>query len=558
MAISTGLAANWLTRLAKKWMKIQRERGSEIDDIVNTFGGNPESLCRRYIEPECQKENPADHHENEPVRAFKRPIREYVSDFLAGEFFAADGRNVVFILGDAGMGKTSLLIMLKLTHMARFWPGELDFMLLKLGPDTLDKLTAASNKGNTFLLLDSLDEDPAAMKHVEARLLELLDACKGFRQVFLTCRTQFFPKGHIEGVGKIEVGSYLCNLVFLSLFSDQQVEAYLKKAFPNQWFHYLAKPFRRKDNQRLEAARATVKPMQSLKMRPLLLSYIDELEEADTASGNVFVIYKALTDRWLRREERKLQKLQGRRAPTEEQLLRAAEIVAIELQASGKREMAADEMEALFGSQPKAKEVTAIEASGRSLLNKKADGSYRFAHYSIQEFLVVHCLVTDVNTYHKQMLQATEEIWGFIRAWLVDQRAGVREILRKIPGRADLCGANLTDANLTDTNLGAANLARANLARANLTIAKLSGADLTETNLNGADLSGADLSGADLSGADLGGAYLRGANLTDAIGLVKEQLARAIIDERTILPTHVPYRAKLLEISAKIRTRMQS
>ena len=47
------------------------------------------------------------------------------------------------------MGKTSLLTMLKLTHLLSFWPQDLDFVLLKLGDDTLDQISRIKNKRKT-------------------------------------------------------------------------------------------------------------------------------------------------------------------------------------------------------------------------------------------------------------------------------------------------------------------------------------------------------------------------------------------------------------------------
>ena len=76
-------------------------------------------------------------------------------------------------------------------------------------------------------------------------------------------------------------------------------------------------------------------------------------------------------------------------------------------------------------------------------------------------------------------------------------------------------------------DLSGAKVRRTNLSRANLTRANLSHADLT----------GADLRGANLAGAILTGTILRGADLRDVINLTKEQLASAVIDHTTILPS---------------------
>jgi uncharacterized protein YjbI with pentapeptide repeats len=65
----------------------------------------------------------------------------------------------------------------------------------------------------------------------------------------------------------------------------------------------------------------------------------------------------------------------------------------------------------------------------------------------------------------------------------------------------------------------------------------LSNANLTQANLANADLSGANLQGANLAGAILDGTILRGADLSGVKNLTRKQLASAVIDDTTILPT---------------------
>ncbi len=77
----------------------------------------------------------------------------------------------------------------------------------------------------------------------------------------------------------------------------------------------------------------------------------------------------------------------------------------------------------------------------------------------------------------------------------------------------------------------------------------LSGTFIRRTNLNGVNLQGADLSqadctnasfrGANFRDANLAGTILRGADLTDAVGLTREQLKSAILDKDTLLPSYL-------------------
>ena len=67
----------------------------------------------------------------------------------------------------------------------------------------------------------------------------------------------------------------------------------------------------------------------------------------------------------------------------------------------------------------------------------------------------------------------------------------------------------------------------------------LSGTDWRGATLRGAPLEGATLQGAHLEGADLTGSHLEGADLWEVTGLTREQLADAIIDEKTRLPDYL-------------------
>ncbi len=535
--ISYPLAKDWLARLLKLWTTLRKERQAELEEIRNVFA-DPELLAKTYIEPDCQRTNPAEVHEDEPMRTFRQPIRDWLNPFLDGEFFERDGRNTVFVLSDAGMGKSSLLMMLQLTHLLRFWPGGVDLRLLKLGPETLGVLEGLEYRSSTVLLLDALDEDPAAWGRFEERIQELLHIGKSFRQVILTCRTQFFPKGGrtpIETPEKVEVAGFVCNLVYLSPFSDEQVEAYLRKVYPGTWADRLRKWLTDRDSEELERARKVVLPMRSLRMRPMLLAYLKDLVEAEVENWSEYAVYETLVDHWLLREKRK-------HGLEREELWRACRMVALHLQAAGQRELTPAQLEELLAAHPVAGQLQQLDVGGRSLLNRKADGSYRFAHYSIQEFLAVHALVSEGEELEPaQPLRVTDQVQTFLRSWLA---AAPEERLARVPWRhldfaadrgldlsvidlhgielprqlrgaklagCDLHGTQLQESDLREADLRKAHLREAHLRRADLREADLSGADLSGADLSGADLSGADLSGADLSGADLSGADARGA-----------------------------------------------
>jgi hypothetical protein len=210
----------------------------------------------------------------------RQPAFEVIDAFLKGDFAPlGDGRTQLFILSDAGMGKTSLLMMIRLMHLTAFWPKGYDCRLLKLGSDTLETVRAQPNQARTVLLLDALDEDPTAWRRIEGRLTEILDATRNYRRVILSCRTQFFPETAADAFGRpgrVQVGGYTCPMVFLSLFDDDQVDAYLRRRFPDT----LGQRLLARDNPMRLRAAAVVRSMESLRFRPLLLAHIQDIMEA--------------------------------------------------------------------------------------------------------------------------------------------------------------------------------------------------------------------------------------------------------------------------------------
>ncbi|HRY16530.1 MAG TPA: effector protein PipB, partial [Candidatus Competibacteraceae bacterium] len=113
----TFVSMDWIKPLAKKLKVIRDDRVEEINRIADMFG-DPNELARFYVEPNCQHHNPADYHEDEASISYvKAPIFTTINKFLNKEVAIRDGRTQLFILADAGMGKTSLLVMLKLTHL---------------------------------------------------------------------------------------------------------------------------------------------------------------------------------------------------------------------------------------------------------------------------------------------------------------------------------------------------------------------------------------------------------------------------------------------------------
>lgn len=331
------------------------------------------------------------------------PIFRWINEFLNRDFLAHDGRNQSILLADAGMGKTSLLLMLKLLHINAMWPQQKKCVLLKLGEDTLDVVKAIKGKDKTILLLDALDEDPVAVGNIKSRLVDLLAATQVFDKVIISCRTQYLPEGDyspFDHLGRIHVSGYTCPTLFISLFDDNQVREYLRKRFPRA-------PKKQAHGERI------IGMMGSLRSRPLLLSYIEDFMEAGEHEWDEYTIYLTLTEAWLKREERKFRKYLKREVPWQ-QLLEICVRTSIYLQRKLEQSLIPEDLDRLIDEDERFSLLSKLDIGGRSLLNRNSEGAYRFSHYTIQEFLISFAVVNNCFG-DDELTRATSQIMDFLK-----------------------------------------------------------------------------------------------------------------------------------------------
>ena len=350
------LPDDWLLKIRKKLPTMENDPNTReaLDRIADTFQ-DPVALAKLYVEPDCQSVNPADRDEQaEFDNVPRQSIISKVCSFLNGNITEKNGKNQYFVLSDAGMGKTSLLVMLQLVHFAALWPNGSTVKLLKLGRDTIKSIDQIESKRNTILLLDALDEDPTAWGRIKERLEELLSASQKCYRVIITCRTQFFPASEElenEKTGRIIIGSYQCPMIYLSLFNQKQVDAYLKQKYPAPWYDR----WRNKEDSRTTKARGIIQTAETLCFRPMLLAHIDDLLEAEKETWNQYTAYEELTNAWLRREVDRLKKTKEEEgwtaeAVTTDQLRDICITIAWHLHSNGKRGISLEELTRLFPS----------------------------------------------------------------------------------------------------------------------------------------------------------------------------------------------------------------
>ena len=536
------LAKDALKHLGGKLIDIRESRKLELQRLSDGFG-DPVELAKFYIEPDCQHFPPADENEEESPSSLREPILRLIDRYLSGA--ATHSRQHMFILSDAGMGKTSLLLILKLSHLTSFWPQQFHCELLKLGDRTLNEIEAIKDKSNTILLLDALDEDPLAWGQIDNRVSQILKATQSFRRVLITCRTQFFNPGDApySKRGQIEVSGFDCPVIYNSLFSDGQCVEYLERRSLQ----------RRDDPSWLVKAEGIALRMGSLKMRPMLLAHIDDLLEEDAVKWTEYEVYTALIRNWLKREQRKILS-ETDRYPAVDELLRACRNIAIYLHARKVRHLSQKELNDLIQDSPETQSIELMHFGGRSLLNRDSKGNYRFSHYSIQEYLVVSAILEGEIPVRNLLVQATDFMLRLFSIWR--ESASVDQLMRmRLDGLSlkgarfsnqtlrdvDFSSTDLSDSDFSGADLTGANFSKSNLANSTFSNAILDGTVFNSANMENAKLDGAkgkaqmqwaNLAGSNLSGADFSKANLNFARIKGAIYTSRTKLPLAIDAER--------------------------
>jgi uncharacterized protein YjbI with pentapeptide repeats len=373
---------------------------------------------------------------------------------------------IFFLLGDAGMGKTSALLMLHLSHICSFWPKSYKSKLLKLGTNSTSEINSINAPANTILLLDALDEDRSAWNKTESFIFRLIRETINFKKVIITCRTQFFPLGQrdlLNRAGMLVIhNAFTCPVMYLSLFNDKQVKQYLSKKFSKQ----LPSGITDIDRQKIKSAINILDKLHNLKFRPLLLSYIDDIIEANISTERLYDIYDALVTLWLQRECQKMEEL---KMPMLEKACRYA---AYEMQ-KGKdgRTLSEGQIEQLKRNYPEIELLHRLEIGGRSLLNRNSDGEFRFSHYTIQEFIIAKGIrQVHFTKYTIANLKMTDMVKTFLQS--IEYQHHLHNENSSIPGitfdELDSCDLSINGCNMVFSKIHSCNLRSLDISASNL------------------------------------------------------------------------------------------
>lgn len=385
----------WISHLRKKEL---------IKDLHPFFTQKEiEFATRYYINTKFQNVPPSE--DEEPGRNYIAAASQPLLPLFLDKAFRSDIEDSKYylVLADSGMGKTTFMINLYLNYKYQInWfriHKKYNIELLPLGhPYTLERIKGmhSQEKKNTILLLDAFDEDNKAIINYTTRLNEILDLIWEFREVVITCRTQFFPSSNEEPTetGKFkfgpEGGQHHFQKIYISVFSEKDIKKYLKKRFKSFYFFKTSKYLK---------ALAIVLKAPNLMMRPMLLSYIDDLLNMKKEINYGFQIYEVLIDQWLIRESNKAGIVEKYGKSYKSMLYEFSKALAKDLyinKTKRNNRLSLNVNEII--DNPKGLQLKDIEGSiiqidkydqgSRSLLNRNAIGEYKFSHKSILEYFI--------------------------------------------------------------------------------------------------------------------------------------------------------------------------
>ena len=334
----------------------------------------------KYIEPYCSQTDPSDEADLRNVVALA-PLFKTIDDHiqLGGE------RRHLILLADSGMGKTTFCMNYFSREQAKKASVRRRVAIVPLGrSNSVEQLRRIEDKSDTIVFLDAFDEDPIALQDKNARLVDLMKVCGDFKNVIVTCRSQFFskdddiPKGSgIMYAAPRRAGQgreYPLHKLFLAPLSPSQIEKYLARNFP--LFAASANFHRRR------SARLLVKSIPELSVRPMLLELIPDLVRERRIISELFGLYEYLVQKWLERESDWIK--------TEDLFEISIELAIViylrDRNGQGDR-ISPEFLEGIADAHSHPLESWKLKS--RSLLNRDIHGEYKFAHRSVMEYLYV-------------------------------------------------------------------------------------------------------------------------------------------------------------------------
>lgn len=416
--ILIGSLIPFFAKSIKSLLKLYKQKKAIRDLHPFFLPSEVRSATSFYIDTNCQNIPPSDFEELQSSHAFA--VQERLMPFFLKKVFKFKTKpenRFYFILSDSGMGKTTFLINLYVKYSNKY-KRQFNIRLLPLGSRMIDeelKNMDINKKRNTILLLDAFDEDVRASSNYKNRLSDLVNLVWDFRIVIITSRTQFFDSDINEPneTGLLKFGGDKGHLTFqkiyISPFSDKDIKRYLRKKFSILKFAKRKRGFE------------IVKNCPNLMVRPMLLSYIEDLLSFKYNIKNASQSYEALIEKWIDREVQRVDL--EKQYDFKIQLRKFSDELALDIyrrrKERGGLHISADEMQSF--AKRKNINLSTIEMKSRSLLNRHSTGYFKFSHRSILEYFLAIKLLENKAALGEFDIKAFDQAYKFYLEMFWDQ-----------------------------------------------------------------------------------------------------------------------------------------
>ncbi len=374
--------------------KLRREFSAFIDKKENLWvrlwhfvvGNSSKEI---FIETKFQANPP--HDKEDPYENVSTEPQQNLIEFYIKKVLVKDSmpKFLYCVLGGSGMGKTTFAANLVKRYILAHTESDLpyDIFLYSLSNEAvMQDIKNVQKPESSILILDALDENNEAVKSYSDFIDKLEDAIRNFRIVIITCRTQFFANEEAEP-RKSKLTYYSKGKTF------QEYTRHYISVFDNDDIkNYIGQKFRSKKKRK--SAERIVEKCSSVLVRPLMLSYIEDLVDYNP-SDSLFAsdIYKALINKWIEREVNFWETQKNCVMPELNlQLHDFSEKLAVDIihnrEIRGGLFLSSTDFEDFLR---KNQFTGPYSYSGRSLVNRDSAGNYKFAHKSFLEyFLALH------------------------------------------------------------------------------------------------------------------------------------------------------------------------
>ena len=423
-SISAAIIGILTFALTQTWPRIQtRLERRSLQKRIGAQSYTPDGIERSlkyFVTPLFQDTDPSD-AEEPGIDEIQQKLYEKLDAVLTNP----TSYKYLILLADSGMGKTTALLNYYARHLRKWLKPKYKVALVPLSNATADEqIEAIEDQPNTVLMLDALDEDTLAMVDYKERLRLLLKATTAFRTVVISCRTQFFSKDEEipkqTGVIKVtaraagEEAEYYFHKIYLSPFSDKQVNKYIRRRYPI-W----------RRQQRMRAKQMVLK-IPHLTARPMLLAHVDDLINTKQEYHYAYELYAAMVKAWIERERGFIGDAHALNQFSERL---AVDVFANRFSRKGER-IPKPELAVLAKHWNISLEDWKL--SGRSLLNRDAEGNFKFAHRSIMEYLFVKSFMAGDSMCTTS--QWTDQMKSFLWEMLQQQVVSAKASGGSIPG----------------------------------------------------------------------------------------------------------------------------